>query len=81
MIVPIVKYYDEEIASSFFDNDIMNRCKFIKDRVYEIIPEPLKVVISSDRLEEIVSFFIDKNIFSKDASDNFEEISNVTIKI
>lgn len=80
MIVPIVKYY-EEIVSFFFDNDIMNRCKFIKDRIYEIIPEPLKVAISSDRLEEMVSFFIDKNVFSKDTLDNFEEISNVTIKI
>ena len=81
MIVPVVKYYDEEIVSSFFDNDIMSRCKFIKDKIYEIIPESFKVVISSDRLEEIVSFFIDKNIFSKNASDSFEEISNVTIKI
>lgn len=74
MIVPIVKYYDEEIVSFFFDNDIMNRCKFIKDRIYEIIPEPLKVAISSDRLEEIVSFFIDKNVFSKDTLDNSGEV-------
>ena len=81
MIVPVVKYYDEEIVSFFFDNDIMNRCKFIKDRIYEIMPDHIKLVISSDRLEEIVSFFINKNVFSKDASDNFEEISNVTIKI
>lgn len=80
MIVPIVKYYDKEI-SLYFDNDPMNKCKFIKDRIYEIVPEPIKLVISSDRLEEIVSFFIDKNVFSKDTLDNFEEISNVTIKI
>ena len=74
-----VKYYDKEI-SLFFDNDPMNKCKFIKDRIYEIIPY-INLAISSDRLEEIVSFFIDKNIFSKDISDNFEQISNVTIKI
>ena len=31
-MVPIVKYYDKEI-SLFFDNDPMNKCKFIKDRI------------------------------------------------
>ena len=74
MIVPIVKYYDKEI-SLYFDNDPMNKCKFIKDRIYEIIPY-INLAISSDRLEEIVSFFIDKNIFSKDTSDNFGEVIN-----
>ena len=73
MLVPIVKYYDKEI-SLFFDNDPMNKCKFIKDRIYEIMPDHIKLVISSERLEEIVSIFIDKNVISKDIVDNFGEV-------
>lgn len=71
-MVPIVKYYDKEI-SLLFDNDPMNKCKFIKDRIYEIVPY-INLAISSDRLEEIIEFFIEKNVISKDIIDNSGEV-------
>lgn len=78
-LVPIVKYYNREYDNNNYDT-IIDKCDFIKDKLYKIVPDIIKYAISSERLEEIISFFIEKNVFSN-TEDNFEEISNVTIKI
>jgi hypothetical protein len=78
-LVPIVKYYNREYD---IDNSdvFVDRCSFIKDQLYKNVPDIITDAISSERLEEIISFFIEKNVFSI-TTDNFEVESNVTIKI